>query len=571
MSETGPLLEVLDYWKFFAGLGLFLYGMTRVEDALKELAGKRFKLFLRKYSTNRFLAILNGAITTAILQSSSIVLLMVIAFAGAGIISLSNSLGIILGANLGTTLTGWLVSSFGFSLKIDTLAFHIIAIGSLGLIFINRRNFFYHLFGFIIAIGLLLLGLGFMKEGMSQLATVVDVRELEKYGLLAFFLFGLIVTSVIQSSSAMMTIALSALFADVITLEMAAYIVVGADLGTTITGLLASMQGAAVKKRVGLAHFFFNVSTAVMALALVKPFLLLIHTYLQITDPLFALVAFHSGFNALGIVVFFPLLGVFENFLNRFFQGHKGQACLYIHRVGTELPEASIEAIRLELNHFAMKVFEFNSKLMGFATDEGAGDRKRKYVFLKNLLSDDHSAEDYEQIKTIEGELLEYFVQLQQEKLDPEESATLNQYILALRNGVQSAKSTKDIQHNIKDFRQSVSEVVEHLIEELQKEYLSVQKRLYQFLQNKKGKAQFEELASILSGNESAYRNANEWIYSATRTNHEMSKQVATFLNVNREIYNANFALIEALEDIFLSPSESQNLSRLPPALPAGR
>lgn len=554
----------MDYWKFIAGLGLFLYGMIRLEEALKELAGKRFKLFLRKYTTNRFLAIVNGAFATAILQSSSIVLLMVIAFAGAGILSLSNSLGIILGANLGTTMTGWLVSTFGFNSKIDSFVFPMIAIGCLGLIFLNRRIYIYHFFGFIIAIGLLLMGLGFMKEGMSHLAGIVDVRELTNYGLWAFFLFGFLVTAVIQSSSAMMTMTLSALYANIITLGPAAYMAVGADLGTTITALLASMRGSAVKKRVGLAHFFFNVGTAVLALFLVTPMLEIIQSYFNITDPLFALVAFHSGFNALGIFVFFPFLGIFEKFLNRFFIANDDRVCTFIHKVSTEVPEASIEAIRRELHRFAQRIFEFNSQTMGFLTGDKKDHLEGGPFFLKNLLNVDNAVHDYEQIKKTEGELLEYFSALQKEKLEQEESTALNQYILALRNGVQSAKSVKDIQHNLKDFKQSALEAVEKLMDEIRQDYLPIQYRFAQVLHKQKTQTIFEELAGILLDNEIAYEKANERIYKASQLASDVKTQVATFLNVNREIYNANRFFAEALEDIILSASESQNLSSLP-------
>jgi len=554
----------IDYWKFIAGLGLFLYGMVRLEDALKELAGKRFKLFLRKYTTNRFLAILNGAFATAILQSSSIVLLMVIAFAGAGILSLSNSLGIILGANLGTTMTGWLVSTIGFSAKIDSYVFPIIAVGSLGLIFINRRIYIYHLFGFLIAIGLLLMGLGFMKEGMSNLAGVVDIGDLEKYGLWTFFLFGFVVTAIIQSSSAMMTITLSALFANIITLGPAAFIVIGADLGTTMTALVASFRGTAVKKRVGLAHFFFNVGTASVALIVALPLIDIIQKYFEVSDPLFALVAFHSGFNLLGILIFFPFLGLFEKFLNRFFQTNNDSVCIFIHKVNTEIPEASIEAIRRELHHFAQKVFQFNSQTVGFSIDDNKKTSSEGFSFLKTLLNEDDTARDYEQIKKTEGELLDYFLALQKEKLDPEESAALNQYILALRNGVQSAKSIKDIQHNLKEFQQSVTDIVEKLMMEIRKDYFPVQQKLFNVLDKQKDSFLFEELAVILSENELAYKHVNEWVYSTTRDAGDTGSQLATFLNVNREIYSANRMLIEALEDILLTAKESQILSSLP-------
>lgn len=541
--------ESVDLWKFVAGLGLFLYGMVRLEDALKELAGRRFKLFLRKYTTNRFLAILNGAFATSILQSSSIVLLMVIAFAGAGILSLSNSLGIILGANLGTTMTGWLVSTFGFGTKIESFVFPMIAVGSLGVIFINRRAYIYHFFGFVIAVGLLMMGLGFMKEGMSSLASAVDVSEIAKYGLWAFFLFGFIVTAIIQSSSAMMTITLSALHANLITLGPAAFIAIGADLGTTITALLASFRGTAVKKRVGLAHFLFNVGTAVFALALATPLLNVIRDFLGIRDPLTALVAFHSGFNLLGIVLFFPFLGLFEKLLNRFFVSGGDKTCLFIHKVSTEVPEASIEAIRQELNHFALKVFKFNSQTVGYEIDENRNHVGDRFLFLKSLLSEDDAAANYEEIKSTEGELLEYFVTLQKEKLEQDESAALNKFILALRNGVQSAKASKDIQHNLKEFRQSVADTEVQLMEAIRKDYYSVQHRIGRVLDKQFTHSLVEELAGIHAINDSAYRQVNEWIYKITRSADDLGSQVATFLNVNREIYNSNRLLVESVED----------------------
>lgn len=557
----------MEYWKFLAGLGLFLFGMARLEEALKELAGKRFKLFLRKYTTNRFLAILNGAFATAILQSSSIVLLMVIAFAGAGIISLSNSLGIILGANLGSTITGWLVSSIGFSAQMDAFVFPLIGVGSLGLIFARRRAYAYHVFGFVVAIGLFLMGLGFMKEGMSRLATTVDIRELENQGPWAFFLFGLVTTAIVHSSSAIMTLTLSALYANVIALGSAAFIIIGADLGTTVTALMASLGGTAVKKRVGFAHFFFNVGTAVVAITITPALLVLIQTRLGLTNPLYALAAFHSGFNLIGVVLFFPFLGTFENFLNRFFLGGDDHACVYIHKVSTDVPEASIESIKHELHHFVRKVFSFNSSLLGFTISD-RNDQGETFLFLKTILSEDEAGREYIRIKKTEGELLEYFAALQTERLEPEESAALNQYILALRNGVQSAKAAKDIQHNLKDFRQSVSQVVERLTEEIRKDYFPVQQHISRILETQKIQTLSEELAAIHSTNETAYRGLNDWIYKTTQTANGMGAQIATFLNVNREIYSANRLLIKAIEDIALVSlrplSTADNQRRVP-------
>ncbi|MFP5387222.1 MAG: Na/Pi cotransporter family protein [Bacteriovoracia bacterium] len=540
--------DTLDFWKFFAGLGLFLYGMSRLEESVRDLAGKRFKLFLKKYTTNRLLAILNGAITTAILQSSSIVLLMVIAFAGAGIISLSNSLGIILGANLGTTLKGWIVSMIGFGTNMESMIFPMLALGSLGLIFTSRRFYFHHWFGVMVAMALLLLGLDYMKESMNALSQVIDVKDLNQFGGWAFFLFGFGVTAVIQSSSAMMTITLSALFAKVITLVPAAYIAVGADLGTTITALLASFNGTPVKKRVGIAHFFFNIGTAVLALLLLKPLLALLQRIFPLSDPLYLLVAFHSSFNALGIILFFPFLNVFEKFLNKFFK--KGQhACFFIHKVNTEVPEAALAVITQELKLFLHNVFIFNTNIIGINLKRPDQMTSLGFTFFRDLLTERDYEADYERIKAIEGELLHYLATLQSEKLDPDESEELNRYILCLRNGVQSAKSAKDILHNFKEFRQSINEVVEEMTNKVLSTYRPVQEKISEIWEENH-ELTHEKIKEMVSENARAYKAVNEWVYQAIRIASDGDTQVATFLNVNKEIYTANSLLLESLSDL---------------------
>lgn len=551
-KEENQVESSLNFWKFIAGLGFFLYGMRQLELSVHELIGKKFKLFLKKYTTNRLFAILNGFFAASILQSSAIVLLLVIAFAGAGIISLSNSLGIILGANLGTTVTGWLVSAIGFKINAQSFIYPMIGIGSLGLIFVSRRVLFYHLFGFIISVGFLFMGLDFMKQSFAHLATVVDIRQLSGFGFWAYISLGFLVTAAIQSSSAMMSITLSALYSNIIPLEAAVFIVIGADFGTTMTALLGSIKGTAVKKRVGLAHFFFNLGTAVLALLIMQPLLLAIQNILKITDPLYSLVAFHSGFNFVGVILFLPFLGLFEKFLNRFFINHVEKASLFIQKVDVNVPEASIEAVRLELQNFAKKVFMFNVDLIGFKIIKKQNEQNNRFKFFQIFLSDEDVFEDYKQIKKIEEELLEYFRELQKEKLDADESEALNHYILALRNGVQSAKAIKDIRHNLKELQQSAIEVDEYLIEKIHKVYQPVYQRIDKVLQINDQKLQLEELAQISIDNEKAYHVVNEWIYNAAQETSKTNIQVATFLNVNREIYNATWLFVDLLKNILL-------------------
>lgn len=539
--------ESIDIWKFIAGLGLFLYGMNLLERSMGEMAGKRFKLFFREYTSNRFMAVINGVVATSVLQSSTIVMLFVIAFAGAGIIGLSNSLGIILGANLGTTITGWLVTALGFSTNLDSMIFPFIGLGSLGLIATKRTNIFHHMFGFFIAIGLLFMGLGFMKSSMIELGRVVNLAALESFGVGAYFLFGFVLTALIHSSSAMLTITLSALFAQMLTIESAAVVVIGADLGTTMTALVSSMKGSAVKKRVGLAHFLFNLGTAILALILRLPLLDFIRGKLGVQDPLYILTTFYSGFNFLSMLIFFPFLGAFEKSLNSFFLKEEDHACIYISKVGTEVSDASLEAIRQEMRNFGHQVLDFNARTFGFVSPH----TPRNFEILKIFDSENDASIEYERLKKMEGELLDYFSALQREKLDSGEPELLSRYILSLRHGVQSAKSAKDIQHNLREFNQSVNELVERFISEFHQQYGVLHTRMENLWKMSNKEFITEELTSLSSENEVAYRRLNDWIYKMSHFNSDTGLHRATFLNVNREIYNSNRYLLESLKDIF--------------------
>ena len=280
--------EELDLWRLAAGLGLFLFGMHQLEQALTQLAGRSFKKFLRQYTAKPLRGVLAGAVTTAALQSSSVVSLIVLAFVGTGIISLASALGIVFGSNLGTTMTGWIVATIGFKLDIEALALPLITIGGFGVVWSatgTRRSGASH---FVVGLGLMLMGLEFMKAGALIATTLFDPSALAGYPLIIFLLAGLLLTAIIQSSSATIMITLSALYAGAIPLDSAAAIAIGADLGTTITALLGALAGSAAKKRVAAAVVLFNVVADTIAFLSLKPLLRFITEVLAIGDPLFS-------------------------------------------------------------------------------------------------------------------------------------------------------------------------------------------------------------------------------------------------------------------------------------------
>ena len=260
----------IDVWKFVAGLGLFLFGIQLVEISLKYLAGRHFKKLIRKHTENKFKSILAGTLSTMVLQSSSAVTLMLLALVGSGVLALSNALGIILGANLGTTFTGWVVSTFGFKVNIESAIFPVIATGALLHVFLSSRRLFSDWGKFILGIGLLFFGITLMKDSVISVKDEISFESFHTQSIYFYALGGFLFTAVIQSSSATMAITLTALNASLLSLSAAAALMVGADLGTTITTMLGSAGGTAEKKQVAAAHFIYNLVTCLLALLFLK-------------------------------------------------------------------------------------------------------------------------------------------------------------------------------------------------------------------------------------------------------------------------------------------------------------
>ena len=177
------MVESFDIWKFIAGLGIIVYGMFLLEDAIKTLSGKAFKRMIRLYTKGRMRAIASGTFTTAILQSSAAVSLMVLAFVGAGIMTMENGIGVIMGSNIGTTFTAWIVATLGFKIKIEAFALPIIGVAGIGLIFFKSSSRSFHACRLLIGFGFLFLGLDYMKSSVESLTQNLDMSRIPDYGL----------------------------------------------------------------------------------------------------------------------------------------------------------------------------------------------------------------------------------------------------------------------------------------------------------------------------------------------------------------------------------------------------
>jgi phosphate:Na+ symporter len=357
------MINGFEIWKFLAGLGIFLFGMFLLEEAIRQISGRAFKRLIKRATAGRLRAIITGAFSTAVLQSSSAVSLITLAFAGAGILSMQNAIGVIFGTNIGTTFTGWIITTIGFKINIEGIFLPLIGIGGLGLILLSRSNRYSGISKLLVGFGFLFMGLDYMKLSVEQFTQGIDLATIPHYGIWFYVLLGIVLTAMMQSSSATLAIILTALNGGVIFFGEAAAMVIGANIGTTVTVLMGSIGAGQIKKQIAFSHLIFNLGTGVAALAILPLFIRsskLLPVAAQ--DELFGIALFHSVFNFVGLLIFFPFIGHLSRLLQRWFPERRLPVTLYIRRVSQDLPEAAIHALEQEVHHL------FAESLIFFAT-----------------------------------------------------------------------------------------------------------------------------------------------------------------------------------------------------------
>jgi phosphate:Na+ symporter len=431
------MLESVDIWKMLAGVAIFLLGIRFLEESLQELAGRRFKLFLKKQTENKIKAISGGAIVTAVLQSSSVVSLMVLAFVGAGIIHMQNALAIILGANLGTTISNWIVALIGFKVNIENIALPITGVAGLGYVIFGKSSPLHNWSRFLLGFSFLFVGLGYIKTGIEGIVQHVDLSRYEHSPVIIFFLIGFIITTIIQSSGATMAITLSALYAGAINLHDSMAITLGSEVGTTIKLFIASIKGSAVKKRVALGNFLINIITVSLVLIFLLPVNRLITGVIGIKDNLIALVFFQSLINVFGIILFYPLLNTLGRFLEKRFISADDET-MFIHKVDVKEPSTALDALDKETSHFIEVVCMY--VLACFEIHE----IRQREIKLNKRFIDHDIFEKYEYIKFLYGEIHSYYIQIQKTTTDKEDVEKLDRLMSSVRNAMYAAKSFKD-------------------------------------------------------------------------------------------------------------------------------
>ena len=406
-------MSILQIFTLLGALGMFLYGMNLMSSGLQKAAGDRLRGFLSAMTSNPFKRVMTGLDITAIIQSSSATTVMVVSFVNAGLLTLVQAIGVIMGANIGTTVTAWLVAWLGFKADISILAIPLMLFGFL---FSNsKKNQHKNIGELIVGFSLLFLGLSFMKESVPDLSETPQVLEFVKdwssYGfssVLIFLVFGTVLTLILQSSSATMAITLIMLSMGYIPFSMACAMVLGENIGTTITANIAASVGNTSAKRAAMSHTIFNVFGVIWALIFFVPFLGLVGIIIEsfglpnpakegfsVSSPtspestaaLYGLSMLHTLFNTINTAILIGCTGLIEKAVIKIVKAPANQEkdvfrLKYIEAGPLATPELATEQASNEIIHFA----EISKKGLGYAREAINENNTDKFEELRNKL-----------------------------------------------------------------------------------------------------------------------------------------------------------------------------------------
>ena len=457
-----------DFKEISAGVAIFLFGMLALEEGFKAFSGGTLEKILQKSTDKLYKSIGFGFITTAMMQSSSLVSVLTISFLGAGLIGLTQGVGIILGANIGTTTGAWLMAGFGLKVKISSYAMPMLVFGVI-LIFQKAKSL--KGLGYILAgLGFLFLGIHYMKEGFEAFKDTVDLASLSVGGLKGLFIFigvGILATVIMQSSHATIVLILAALSVGQISYENALALTIGANIGTTITAIIGSLSSNIDGKRLAAAHLIFNVTTAAIAVLIMDQ---MITTVSAISDFIgiapdnhtLKLAVFDSLFKIMGVIIFIPFVNKLVSFLqtrlkpSAVSEAKSFDRVKYLNDSVLETSMTAMAAIKKETKHLYDNAFEIITHGLNIKRSNLLSKMPLEEVVKDQYSQSAVDIDDFYQhrIKGIYGEIIDFSTKAQSQ-MAPEEIEELYKMKLANRDIVEAVKDTKHLQKNLVKYRKS--------------------------------------------------------------------------------------------------------------------
>ncbi len=461
-----------------AGVAIFLIGMMALEGGFKAFTGGALERVLARSTDRLWKSLSFGVVATTLTQSSSLVSVITISFLSAGLLGLTQGVGIIFGANLGTTTGAWLIAGLGLKVNIAAYAMPMLVFGVV-LSFTSSKAL-KGLGGVLTGLGFLFLGIHYMKEGFETFGQSIDLAEYAVpgiAGLLLFTVIGIFATVIMQSSHATLVLIITALGAGQITYENALALSIGANVGTTITAIIGALSANIEGRRLAGAHLIFNVTTGVVALLFIGQFVVAVEVgsaWLGIAadDHTLKLALFHTLFNLVGIALMLPFMKQMVSFLQSYLKPRQQNVSMprFINDTMFQLPDAGLEAARKEIGHLFGNVFDIMA--LALHADPVRLRKGEQLELLQNAPERvrEIDIDDYylRRIKPLHGSILDFLA-----RLPTDEQQTRSAF--ALRG------STQHLIEALKDLKHLQKNMVRYLVSPnpyLRKEYVAIRRHL---------------------------------------------------------------------------------------------
>ena len=491
-----------DVATLLGSLGLFLYGMKVMSDALIEVAGDKMRKILASLTSNRFLAVFTGFAITAIIQSSSATTLMVISFVNSSLLTLFEAIGVILGANIGTTVTAWFIALIGFKINLSTLAVPLLGLGfALSLSKKDRRM---QWGTFIIGFALLFIGLQFLNESVPDLNENPEIlaffSKFTNHGfwsVLLFIVIGTLVTGIIQSSSAGMALTLVMCHQGWLTFDVAAGMVLGLNIGTTITANLGAIVADFNAKRAARAHFITQVFGVLFMLIFLYPTLHLINDvllknhesiYSNFDSLPIALSLFHTIFNVLNMLVLIGFIKQIQWVVTKMVAEQiapepQFDQPKFLLQSAMRYPQTAVSAILNETKRlFEGPTFEIVSHTLNIHREDIRSDKKLRQMIedSRTPIAVDIDNVYYMKVKTIYSSIILFATNIQAAfTLSPERTLAINRIKVANRYIVEVIKDCKSLQTNFDKYMDSENNYIREEYDKMRKKISGIFRKIY--------------------------------------------------------------------------------------------
>jgi len=441
-----------------AGVSIFLFGMLFLEEGFKAFTGGLLEKLLQRTTNKLWKSISFGIATTTVMQSSSLVSVITISFLSAGLIGLGSGIGIIFGANIGTTTGAWLVAGLGLKVKISAYAMPMLVFG---IVLVLQSAKHIKGIGYVLAgLGFLFLGIHYMKEGFEAFRDTVDLASFAMSGYLGLFVYvgiGLAATVIMQSSHATLVLIITALGAGQITYDNGLALAIGANIGTTITAIIGSISANYQGKRLAGAHLIFNATTGLIAIVFIHQLMWAVdgvaaNVGIGADDYTMKLAVFHTIFNFIGVAVMTPFTGKLVTFLERVIPAPITTAVepKYLNDAVIEFPETLVEALRNETVHLYDNAFEVMAHGLSLHRHQILSeiDLAQHTEYSREVMDFDLDQIYMSKVKTLYAAIVE-FISKAQSHLPPEFASSVYDLRAACGNIVQSVKEIKHLRKNM--------------------------------------------------------------------------------------------------------------------------